>query len=231
MGYAIATTVVILHSSLRGFEMNPDSFMPCQETDGEQQGVRITNSQNPMCDVTEEQVQIALSGLQPSLTKYLWLQRQVRLCDDISTNGEFQRRFIGFYRVRRNSGWCSEFFKLMGASKSKGIDFPEALREINCRCGKIEASFASKLVATLDPSKPVIDKFVLSHFAMRLPRWGSTSREEKTIKLYCELCGKYADLLQSPTGKLILGLFDLRYPNSEVTELKKVDLVLWQVRA
>src|ERR1700756_1787179 len=101
---------------------------------------------------------------------------------------------------------------------------------LNRRCGTIEASFASKLVATLDASKPVIDKFVFEHFAMRLPRWGSVDREEKTIELYRELCEKYRVLLQSPTGKLIRELFDLRYPNSEVSELKKVDLVPWKAR-
>jgi hypothetical protein len=180
-------------------------------------------------DLTGEQVQAALSRLKRGLTNYLWLQRQVSLCD-VSANEEFQRRFNGFYRVRRDSKWRSEFFGLLESSKPKGIDFAEALREINRRCGTIEASFASKLVATLDPAKPVIDKFVLEYFAMRLPRWRSTDREEKTIELYRELCGKYRTLLHNPTGKLILELFDLRYPNSEVSELKKVDLVLWQVR-
>jgi hypothetical protein len=182
-----------------------------------------------MDGLTEERIQTALGGLESGLTKYLWLQSRVRLCN-VSANEEFQRRFVHFYKVRRNREWLSEFFALMEASKLTGIEFPDALREMNRRSGKIEASFASKLVATLDPSNPVIDKFVLANFAMRLPKSGSASREEKMIKLYCELCGKYGALLQSPTGKLVLGLFGLRYPNSELTELKKVDLVLWQLR-
>ena len=128
-----------------------------------------------MGDLTEEQIQIALSRLEHGLTKYLWLQRQVKLCD-VSANEEFQRCFSGFYRMRRNSEWRMGFFALLESSKLNGIGFPEALREIHHRCGMVEASFASKLVATLDPSKPVIDKFVLEYFAMRLPTTGLRAR-------------------------------------------------------
>jgi hypothetical protein len=38
-----------------------------------------------------------------------------------------------------NSHWKLEFFKLLESSKPNGIDFPEALREIKCRCGRLEA--------------------------------------------------------------------------------------------
>ena len=183
-----------------------------------------------MDNLTEEQVQIALSRAERGLSKYLRLQSLVQLCD-VSTTEEFQRLFSGFYRVRRDSPWKLEYFKLMEASKLSGIDFPEAIQEINHRCGRIEASFASKLVATLDPSKPVIDKFVLAYFGMHLPRWGSQGRESKTVDLYYELCAKYVDLIESTTGKVIRKNFDLRYPDSPLSELKKVDLVLWQIRS
>jgi hypothetical protein len=183
-----------------------------------------------MDNLTEEQVQIALNRAERGLSKYLRLQSQVHLCD-VSRTEEFQRLFSGFYRVRRDSRWKLEYFKLMESSKPSKIDFPEALQEINRRCGRIEASFASKLVATLDSSKPVIDKFVLKYFGMRLPRWGSTGRETNIIDLYNEICQKYNNLIQNPTGKSMRGLFDQRYPNLQISELKKVDFVLWQLRA
>jgi hypothetical protein len=113
----------------------------------------------------------------------------------------------------------------------KGIDFPDALKRINGHTGRIEASFASKLVATLDPSKPVIDRFVLEHFELHLPRRGLSDRERKTNDLYYDLCDKYRVFIQSPTAKMIRDLFDSRHPNSEVSELKKIDLVLWQIRS
>src|SRR5580692_11294340 len=132
-----------------------------------------------MRDLTTYEIQTALGRLEHGLDRYVWLQRHVRLCD-VSANEEFQRCFSAFYRVRRNFQWRSVYFSELESSKVKGIDFPEALKEINGRTGRIEASFASKLVATLDPSKPVIDKFVLEHFELRIPRWGLKDREAKT---------------------------------------------------
>jgi len=128
-----------------------------------------------MDTLTKEQVQIALARLERPLARYSWLQRQVRL-RDVSVNDEFQRRFSGFYRVRRNLQWRAAYFGLLESEKANGINFPDALGKIARRCGRIEASFASKLVATLDASKPVIDKFVLGYFKMELPRSGSTTR-------------------------------------------------------
>ena len=183
-----------------------------------------------MLIVRPDEIQTALSKLDSGLDRYLWLQRRVRLCD-VSTNVEFQRCFSGFYKVRRNSQWRSVYFGLLESSKTKRIEFPEALTEINRRTGRIEASFASKLIATLDPAKPVIDKFILEHFELRLPGWGLPDREAKTISLYSNLCDKYSALIQSPTGRMILELFDSRYPCAAVTELKKIDLVLWQIRS
>ncbi len=188
-----------------------------------------SSTMEEMRSLTPTEIQTALRRLETGLDRYLWLQRHVRLCD-VSTNEEFQRCFTGFYRVRRNSQWRSVYFGLLESSKAEGIDFPAALKEINRRTGRIEASFASKLVATLDPSKPVIDKFVLEYFELRLPSWGSRDRETKTIDMYYDLRDKYSAFIQSPTGKMIRELFDSRYPCSEVSELKKIDLVLWQIR-
>lgn len=177
----------------------------------------------------EEQLQNALNRLEHKMDTYIWLQSQVRVCD-LSANKEFQRKFSGFYRVRRGSLWKERYFDLMESSKLGGIEFPDALREISRRCGGIEASFASKLVATLDPSKPVIDKFVLEYFGMRLPRWGSEGRERKTVELYRHLGEKYSAFMQTSEGKHIQDSFDRRYPDLQISELKKLDLVLWQLR-
>jgi hypothetical protein len=70
----------------------------------------------------------------------------------------------------------------MESAKVTGIEFPEALREISRRTGRIEASFSSKLVATLSPTKPVIDRFVLENFELKLPRWGLHDRESRIIE-------------------------------------------------
>ena len=180
---------------------------------------------------SEQQIQNALGQVHTGLHRYLWLQRNVDVCD-VRTNAEFQRRFDGFYRVRRGGPWRTEFFALMERSKSTGIDFAEALRAMRQSTNQIEASFASKLVATLEPSRPVIDKFVLENCELRLVRQGNPDRREKqAIEVYGQLCRKYDDLLTSPPGLMIREMFNRRYPDANISEVKKIDLVLWQVRA
>jgi hypothetical protein len=183
-----------------------------------------------MHDLTAEQIELALNRVESGLSRYLWLQEHVRSCD-VRMNEEFQKRFIAFYRVRRNRLWQSSYFGLLESSKCGGVDFTVALRELHRLTGSIEASFASKLVASLDSSKPVIDRFVLDYFDLRLPRWGSSDRELNAVALYEELCERYSDLMQNPTGTTIRGLFGRKFPNCPISELKKIDFVLWQLRS
>jgi hypothetical protein len=182
-----------------------------------------------MRSLAEHEIEAALDRLKVGLDRYLWVQGRVRSCD-VSVDEEFQRRFDAFYRVRRGSSWRAQYFLLMESAKQTGIDFPQALVQLNRRTGRIEASFASKLVATLNPATPIIDRFVLQSFDLKLPNWGSPERESKTICVYHAFCGAYETLLQGGNDGEIRRRFDQRPPGSEITELKKVDLVLWQTR-
>jgi hypothetical protein len=183
-----------------------------------------------MKNLTAHQITTALGRIDRGLSQYFWLQERVRSCD-VRQNQEFQTRFVVFYRVRRNALWKTNYFALLERAKVTGIDFSAALAELMRLTGNIEASFASKLVASLDPSTPVMDKFVLEYFGLRLPNWGSPDREAKVVGVYRELCGRYGQLMQSPMGTMIGELFDRKYPGRAISELKKVDLVLWQTRS
>lgn len=68
------------------------------------------------------------------------------------------------------------------------VAFHEALDSLHRDTGRMEASFASMRVATLDPSKPVIDGIVLSQFGLPLPYWRAPDRRGKVIRLYERLC-------------------------------------------
>jgi hypothetical protein len=57
------------------------------------------------------------------------------------------------------------------------------------------------------------------------------TEKARTVDFYDVLCGKNHTLIQCPKGKIIRKLFDSQHLNSEVSELKKIDLVLWQIRS
>ncbi len=183
-----------------------------------------------MLNLTAGSIEAALDRLETGVERYSWLQQAFPKCD-VARNETFQTKYNAFYKVRRNAAWRREYFALMQAAKESGIDFPGALAAIKRRTGSVEASFASKLVATLRPATPVIDKFVLQNFGLALPGWASTQRDLRVIAVYRSVCVSFDRLLNSPTGELVVRLFDRRFPGREITPLKKLDLVLWQTRA
>jgi hypothetical protein len=163
--------------------------------------------------LTEKQIDEALERVPAGLGKYLWLQERVWNCD-VSTAQDFQTRFNGFYRVRRNEAWRVQFYALMETAKTKDAPFPEILGALHDATGRVEASFASKLVATLTPDKPVIDRYVLENFGLRLPYSYSRDRIRETVEVYRQLIRGYDNLLRSEMGTLICTKFEARFPGS-----------------
>jgi hypothetical protein len=171
----------------------------------------------------------ALPRVDRGLAKYCWLQAEL-VSRDVSSDREYQRRYAGFYRVRRAAPWRSAFFLILQDRKMTGISFPEALQLLADRTGRIEASFASKLVATIDPDQPVIDSVVLQNVGLRLPPISAANRLERIVNLHAQLARWYRQQLASTAGAAILRLFRETYPGAVVSDAKALDLVLWQIR-
>jgi hypothetical protein len=184
-------------------------------------------SQHPVIQLTESIIDGALSRIGTGLTQYCWIQEKVH-ARNVSQDYVFQNHFNAFYRVRRGSDWQHHFYTLLEASKANGITFAHALHVLLEQTSRLEASFASKLVATLHPEKPVIDQHVLRNFGLRLPSGGS--REHRCVACYERLCENYAALMKSAEGAMALEKFNILFPWAKITDLKKLDLVLWQIR-
>jgi hypothetical protein len=132
-----------------------------------------------MIHLTESIIDGALSRVVAKrLRRYCWIQENVH-ARDVSQDYVFQNQFNAFYRVRRNSDWQRHFYTLLEASKASGIMFTHALHVLLEQTSRFEASFASKLVATLYPEKPVIDQHVLRNFGLRLP--SGKNREHRCV--------------------------------------------------
>jgi hypothetical protein len=99
--------------------------------------------------------------------------------------------------------------------------------------GRCEASFSSKLVATIDPEQLIWDSIVLGNVGIARPNYGCKDRLADAKTVYRSLCDWYAQyLLSSDTGRLIISLFNQNVKErTRITDVKKVDFVLWQMRA
>ena len=98
------------------------------------------------------------------------------------------------------------------------------------RLNRLEASFSSKLVATVNPDLPVWDAEVLRNLQIKKPLSTDKNRLKKTIEIYDEIIVWYANYLKNEKGQIQLAEFNNKFPNSGISDLKKIDLILWQTR-
>ena len=165
-----------------------------------------------------------------SLEKYKKIQADVSRVD-VSSDRDFQTLFDGFYRVRRSEKWRNDYFALFEKAKGiKDISFQEIFDEV-CNINQhIEVSFSSKMLATLNPKKPIWDRNVLSIVGIKQPSTGKKDRKTEALKKYEELCGWYDRFLKTDEAKKWIRIWDKELPDyKHFSRQKKIDFILWRM--
>lgn len=180
--------------------------------------------------LTRKQIDAALPNVEQGLTQYLWLQGETVEQHNFYQDIEFRRRYNYFYRVRRGTDWQDAFYRLMERAKRDELKFGVVLDLLHQATNRYEASFASKLIATINPSMPVIDSIVLKNLGLRLPHSTAINRPKRICELHQNLTALFGIFLNTEDGKYLVAKFKSKYPNADITEVKMVDLVLWQTR-
>lgn len=162
--------------------------------------------------------------------KYDFIMKRF-LVTDVSMDEEFQRRFTGFYRIRRSKElFLTKYYALMESLKGKPASFEDIVREIHTFIGTIEPSFSSKMLATLNPNMPVWDQYVLMNAGIAAPKPYNVTIE-RCVETYGKVIQFYADLLNAKEAKEMVAIFNQRFPEYQhFTTIKKIDLMLWQKR-
>ncbi len=151
---------------------------------------------------------------------------------DVSQDRDFQRQFNAFYRVRqRPKEWYREYFSYLERNKEGKPTFDTVLDHFFTTLGRYEPSFSSKLVATLDPYQPVWDSFVLTHTGLTAPSYKAIDRTVAAKTVYRSIQDWYRKYMDSEEGKSVVSVFNrLVQEHKRITDLKKIDFVLWQMR-
>lgn len=169
---------------------------------------------------------------QKSVDKYLKIQ-DLLMNVYVSKDLEFQKLYKGFYRVRRNDQWCEIYFDLLQQQKKSPKSFSEILKALHEKTGRFEASFASKLIATVDPNSPVWDSIVLENTGLSVPAYNLPDNErlDSIISTYDKLRAAFDELSKLDEIKEAIKDFDEKINRSnEITITKKIDFILWSIR-
>lgn len=166
-----------------------------------------------------------------SYAKILKLCRDESL--DLSTDIDgFQKLFNGYYRIRRNEEWRKEYYNYFESIKNNtDIDFNTIIDELYQRTnGNVEASFASKMLATICPNMPILDSQVLANLDLEIKGY-KEKKLENAKAVYQQICQRYKDFQKTENCKKAIQVFDGLFPNyTDLTATKKVDFFLWALK-
>jgi hypothetical protein len=177
-----------------------------------------------------EKVEKFLPEIKNGVDKYISIMKEFRSYD-VSQNMEFQKSYNGFYRIRqRSTDFYKCYYDYMERGKNSSLIFKDVVEYFNNRFNRIEASFSSKLLATINPNMPVWDSIVLKNLGLKPPAYYKTNRLENIISMYTDITNWYKEYLMTRNSVEILKVFDSIYPDTKLTCVKKIDFVLWSIR-
>ncbi len=173
----------------------------------------------------------ATEVLQAQLARSLGLDSYAQIMRGDPTTPEFQRFFNGYYRVRRNEDWRRDYYALFSTARDKHYSFEQIITDLFHLTGNVEASFSSKMLATIDASKPIWDQYVLQNLGLKLK--GKTQEEKlrNAIVLYSRIEAWYAEYLATNEAQKNIEEFNRLLPEyAWVSDTKKIDCLLWSKR-
>ena len=155
------------------------------------------------------------------------------LAEDKSFTIAFRRKFIAYFRVRRNKKWQDAYFGLFqDLSEKDDVSFSHIIRELFNLTGQVEPSFSSKMLHILNPDMPIWDQHVLKSMKIDSRLKGSPENKiNQAIENYKILIRNYKDFLDSKEGKKFIHEFDHKLQSfRSISDLKKVDAFIWKLR-
>ena len=163
------------------------------------------------------------------LATYCWLQDNLHK-RNVAVDTEYRKKFSGYYRMRFVSQeYRDHFFKLFEEIKSESSpSFRVVSQKLFQVDGKHEFSFITKMLHTIEPSRPIYDSQV--DIALGIHRYYQPNFEEKLRQdehILAQISAAYRELASSPGMIELLAEFDKIIPGHTMSAEKKIDFILW----
>ena len=171
------------------------------------------------------------SNINKGLSKYLYIMSSLISSNAIVTDLVFQREFNGFYKVRRNAVWRERYYKIFEEKIQNNQNcFENILRAIFEQTGRVEASFSSKMLASIKPSSPIWDSNVLKNLGLSQPKGKGEKKLFNAIQIFHQLELIYNDLLADADLHFYIEEFDKTFPSAKnISIVKKIDFYIWSL--
>ena len=184
-----------------------------------------------MNDHTKNRALDAAELLQAQLARSLGLDNYTKIIAGDPISPDFQRAFNWYYRIRRNETWRRQYYALFAKAKNKHFSFEQIITKLYELTGNVEASFSSKMLATIDVSKPIWDQYVLQNLGLVLTGKTQEEKLQNAIDLYARIEDWYSDYLTTSEARNAIDTFDRLLPDyAWVSDTKKIDCLLWSKR-
>ena len=163
------------------------------------------------------------------LATYCWLQDNLHK-RNVAVDTEYRKKFSGYYRMRFVSQeYRDQFFELFEEIKSESSpSFSAVSQKLFQVDGKHEFSFITKMLHTIEPSRPIYDSQV--DIALGIHRCYQPNFEEKLRQdehILAQISAAYRELASSPGMIELLAEFDKIIPGHTMSAEKKIDFILW----
>ena len=154
-------------------------------------------------------------------------------------NEDFRKAFNAFFITAPvKNEWRARFYELFEEVRNdpKKQSFDYVIDELYRKNGKkrVDGSFCSKMLAVLDPQKPIIDQYVLWQMGYNVKAVENKKGDEKLEfykRAYKEIQEQYQRALKLATVQEAINAFDQRFSDyKEMSNVKKLDFLLWSNR-
>ena len=147
------------------------------------------------------------------------------------TSDEFTDCFNGFYKVRRGDDWQQDYYKFFNNNRNnKNISFDEILDYMYKKTGNIEASFSSKMLATINPKMPIWDQYVLKNLGIKVIGKTKEARLKNTKEVYKKIIDEVENTLKDEKIQDAINDFRKYFSDYDITDVKILDFILWNDR-
>ena len=181
----------------------------------------------------------------------------MKMRENIDLNfDDFKEKYKNFYGMKRairghyipdSEKFYDVYFQYLKENLGNtSLSFEKVLKDLyeTHISNRVEASFSSKLLATINPNMPVWDQNVFYQLKIPKPKTDPNHKDhqiKETIQTYQTLMDKVLKYLNSDLGQEYIHIFDEVFDEifqndndifswkKNITDVKKIDFILWSL--